>query len=111
VSAVAPNRLAAAEVRALIPLIFAVTLTGCVQSKEEDMKACVVQADHFFGEYGAFDFRSPRSQFIIGCMITKGYDFDITPDDCDSHHPLPSQTTCYSASGWLDWLNNKFNAD
>ena len=70
-----------------------------------------MQADRYFGGYRAFDVSSPRSQFIIGCMATKGYVFDFTPADCDSHYPLPTQPTCYAADNWLDWIIDKFRSD
>ena len=69
-----------------------------------------MQADRFFGGYPTFDVSSPRSRFIIGCMATRGYDFDFRPANCDSHHPLPTQPTCYAADNWLEWILDKLLA-
>jgi hypothetical protein len=51
---------------------------------------------------------NPKSQFIIGCMATKGYDFSVVPSDCDSRYPFPTQAGCYVPNSWIDWMVDKF---
>jgi hypothetical protein len=91
-------------------VLAAAALNGRSKDKAADMSACIVQADSFFGDLRAFDVESPRSQFIIGCMASKGYAFDIAPAACDSHRPLAAQSSCYSADDWLYWIITKFRA-
>jgi hypothetical protein len=91
-------------------LLLVITLGGCFPDQAKDVAACRTEADHFYQGYNAADVDNPRSQYIIGCMATKGYDFTIAPEDCDSRHPLPTQPACYTPSGWLAWINNKFHS-
>ena len=92
-----------------IALLAALALGGCLNDKATDIAACTMRADLFYG-YPTYDVNSPRSRFIIGCMATKGYNFDISPADCDSRHPLPIQPNCYTADGWLGWVRDKLRA-
>lgn len=92
-------------------MLAALTLGGCLQDqgKAKKIAACSRQADRFYG-YPTFNASSPRSRFIIGCMATKGYNFDIAPADCDSRHPLPIQPTCYTADNWIDRILDELRA-
>jgi hypothetical protein len=87
-----------------IVLLIAITLGGCLQDQTKEIAACRLEADRFFQGYTTADVDNPRSQYIIACMAAKGYDFDISPADCDSRHPLPTQPTCYTPSSWLGWI-------
>src|SRR5262249_54146915 len=57
----------------------------------EGLGLCQIEADRLFQGYQTNDPNNPKSRFIIYCMITKGYVFDISPAESDSRHPLPSQ--------------------
>jgi hypothetical protein len=91
-------------------LLAAITLGGCLPDQGKDVAACRIEADHFYQGYQDVDVGNPRSQYIIACMSAKGYDFDISPADCDSRHPLPIQAACYTPNRWLAWIVEKFDA-
>jgi len=105
------NRCGAMEqMRRAVLLLAVIALGGCLPDRAKDVAACRTEADHFYQAYNAVDVENPRSQYIIGCMAAKGYDFTIAPEDCDSRHPLPTQPACYTPSGWLAWINNQFHS-
>ena len=76
--------------RRALALLALISLGGCLPDNAKDVAACRAEADRFYQGYIAVDVDSPRSQYIIGCMAAKGYDFTVTPDDCNSQHPMPS---------------------
>jgi hypothetical protein len=88
-------------------LLALVSLGGCLPENSGDLAACRTEADRFYQGYVAADVDSPRSQYIIGCMAAKGYEFTVAPEDCNSLHPLPTQSTCYTPGGWWAWINYK----
>lgn len=94
--------------RRLLVVVLLMSLGGCLPDREKDLAACRIEADHFFQAATADDPDDPKSQFIIGCMTTKGYDFSVVPPDCDSRYPFPSQPACYAPSRWLDWMIDNF---
>jgi hypothetical protein len=85
-------------------LLVAMTLAGCLPNRAKDMAACQTEASRFYETYHAVNPDDPSSRYIIGCMAAKGYDFTIAPAECSGEHPLPTQATCYTPSGWLDWI-------
>jgi hypothetical protein len=91
-------------------LLFAIFLGGCLPDQSKDIASCRTEADRFYQGYRTADVDNPRSQYIIGCMAAKGYDFTIVPEDCDSSRPLPTQATCYIPSSWLAWIGNQFRS-
>jgi len=98
------------QMRRKVFLLGLITLGGCLPDQAKDMAACRTDADRFYQGYRAADVDNPRSQYIIGCMAAKGYDFTIAPADCDSRHPLPTQPACYTPSSWLAWMSNQFRS-
>ena len=92
-----------------VALLVAFTVGGCLpeQGTAKNVTACRVEADRFYQGYNTIDVNNPRSQFIIACMAAKGYDFDISPADCDGRHPLTTQPTCYVRNNWLAWIFDK----
>jgi hypothetical protein len=62
----------------------------------------------FYQSYRAVDVDDPRSHYIIACMAAKGYDFIISPADCNSQHPLASQAACYAPNSWLAGFIDQF---
>jgi hypothetical protein len=90
-------------------VLMTVALEGCVPDQTKDVSACQSEANRFFQTYKAVDPDDPSSRYIIACMATKGYDFTISPADCDSRHALPTQPTCYIPDRWLGWLIDKFH--
>ena len=82
-------------------MVFA--LGGCLpdQVKAKDVAACRIEADRFYQGYNDIEVNNPRSQYIIECMAAKGYDFEISPADCDGKRPLVTQPACYSSHGWI----------
>jgi hypothetical protein len=90
-------------------LLAAVTLGGCLPDQAKDLAACRKEADRFYQGYQAVDVDNPRSRYIIACMAAKGYDFRISPADCDSRHPLPTQPSCYTSNKWLAWVVDRFH--
>jgi hypothetical protein len=95
-----------------VVLLVAFAMGGCLpdQVKTKDVAACRIEADRFYQGYNAVDVNNPRSRYIIACMAAKGYDFDVSPADCDSRHPLATQPTCYLSNDWFAWLINPFRA-
>jgi hypothetical protein len=94
-------------------LLIAVWLGGCLpdQTKANDLTACRIEADRFYQGYSAADAGNPRSKYIVDCMATKGYDFDVSAADCDSRRALVTQSACYAAQGWLarivSWIRDR----
>jgi hypothetical protein len=84
-------------------LLIASTLGGCLPDRAKVMAACEKEDARFYATYKAVNPDDPSSQYIIGCMAAKGYEFTIAPEDCDGQHPLPTQATCYVPAGWFDW--------
>jgi hypothetical protein len=89
-------------------LLMSITLAGCAPDPAKDLGACRAEAERFYPMYKVADPADPSSQFIIGCMAAKGYDFTISPTDCDSQYPLATQPTCYAPNSWPNWFVYKF---
>ena len=68
------------------------------------VEACRVEAERFYAMYKVGNPADPSSQFVIACMSAKGYDFTISPTDCDSRYPLVTQGGCYEPISWIDWV-------
>ena len=81
-------------------ILIAAVITGCSPEKRNDVSLCQKDGDRFYQGYQAGDVDNPRSRYIISCMAAKGYEFDISPADCDSKRPLATQSTCYVSSSW-----------
>jgi hypothetical protein len=94
----------------VIILLAALALGGCSRDRAKDMAACQVEAERFYQTYRAVNSDDPSSQYIIGCMAAKGYDFTISPAACNSEHPLPTQPACYAARSWPDWVIDQFRS-
>jgi hypothetical protein len=92
----APN-----EMKRKLILLAAISLGGCSPNQARDVTVCRAEADRFYQAYNTVDADNPRSRYIIACMADKGYAFDISPADCDSRHPLPTQAACYTSNSWL----------
>jgi hypothetical protein len=87
-----------------IVLLALIALGGCSPDRDKDLAACRIGANRFFRAGIADDPDNPKSQYIIGCMTEKGYDFTVLPSDCDSRYPFPIQSACYAPNNWLDWM-------
>ena len=94
--------------RGIFVVLLLMILGGCLPDREKELAVCRTEADHFFEANIADDPDNPKSQFIIGCMATKGYDFSVVPSDCDSRYPFPTQAGCYVPNSWIDWMVDKF---
>src|SRR5262249_50281827 len=92
----------------IISLLVACVVGGCLPNQAKEVATCRREADRFFQGYGSVDVNDPRSQYIVACMAARGYDFDISPADCDSRHALSTQSTCYVPNGWLASTFNLF---
>jgi hypothetical protein len=93
-------------------LFAAFLLCACLSdgAKSKEMAACQNEADRFYQTYNNADVDNPRARYIIACMVAKGYKFEVSRADCDSHYPLVIQSGCYSSQSWitgpLDWLRS-----
>ena len=96
--------------REIVWLFVAFAVTGCMPDKAQDVANCRIEADRFYQGYNAADVDNPRNRYIISCMATKGYNFDVSPAACDSRHSLPAQPTCYTPSNWLVWILGQFRS-
>jgi len=94
----------------VVLLLVAFAVAGCLPDQAKDVAACRIEADRFYQGYNTVDVNNPRSQYVIACMVAKGYDFDVSPAACDSRHPLPTQPTCYTSSNWLAWILGQFRS-
>lgn len=88
--------------------LVAIALSGCSPDRAKDMADCQTEAGRFFQTYQAVDPSDPSSRYIIGCMATKGYDFTVTPLDCNSGRSLPTQAACYQPHGWTARMLERF---
>src|SRR5260221_6291579 len=95
-----PRKHSAALVRAALLTVSAINLLGCSQNKTASLAECQREADRFYQGYQTDDATNPRSQYIIECMASRGYDFDISSAECDSRRSLPTQSTCYASKNW-----------
>jgi hypothetical protein len=81
-------------------LILALALAGCVPDQAKDLAGCEAQAERFYPLFKAVEPNAPASRYLIECMASKGYDFSVTPTDCDSQRQLPTQAACYTPANW-----------
>ncbi len=93
-----------AFMRRMAVLLVALPLAGCFPDQAKDVGACEAEAGRFYQTYKAVDPNDPSSKYIIECMADKGYDFVVTPSDCNSNHPLPTQAACYTPTSWFAGL-------
>lgn len=98
------------QMKRVFVLLAFTTLGGCLPERAKDVAICRIEADRFYEGYRAVDVESPRSEFIIGCMANKGYNFTIMSADCNSQRPLATQPTCYASNSWLSWIIDRFSA-
>jgi hypothetical protein len=96
--------------REAVLLLVGFAVAGCLPDQAKDVAACRIEADRFFEGYNNVDVNNPRSRYIIACMATKGYDFDVSPATCDSRHALATQPTCYASHHWLAWIIERVRA-
>jgi hypothetical protein len=89
------------HIECAVTLLVAVTLAGCSPKNATDLAACQNEADRFYQGRKEIDMDDPRSRYIIECMTTKGYDFDVYPTACSDRHPFPTQPACFVRSNWL----------
>lgn len=89
-------------------VLLLMSLGGCLPDRNASLAACRMEANRFFRTDIAVDPDDIKSQYIIGCMATKGYDFTVLPTNCDSRYPFPTQPACYTPTNWLDWIVDKF---
>jgi hypothetical protein len=89
-------------------LVTAISLGGCLPEQAKNVTTCRTEADRFYQGYQSADVDNPRSRYIIACMASKGYDFDVSPADCDSRRPLPTQPACYKPNSWPAWITDQF---
>lgn len=94
---------------AFIIVLVAITMGACSPDQKQQIAACELEADRFFLSRRAANTDDPRSQFIIACMASKGYDFTVTPDECSGQRPLATQTACYTPTSWLFWITSRFH--
>jgi hypothetical protein len=96
-------------------LLLALALAGCLPDQTKDLADCEAQAVRFYPLFKAVEPNAPGSRYIIECMATKGYDFSVTPEDCNSQRQLPTQAACYTPANWAanvyDQLRRRFKAD
>ena len=88
-------------------LLLALALSGCFPDQSKDVADCEAQAQRFYPLFKAVESTAPASRYIIECMASKGYEFTVTPSDCDSQHPLPTQAACYAPENWAAALMDR----
>jgi hypothetical protein len=91
-----------------IVFLLVITLAGCFPDQVRDMADCKSQVIRFYPGYIAANLDDPGTRYIIGCMVAKGYDFDVTAANCNSRDPLPTQPACYAPQKWLPWAIDRF---
>jgi hypothetical protein len=95
-----PRNHGAALVRTALLAVSAMTILSCSQSKTISLADCQTEADRFYQGYQTDDPSNPRGRYIIECMASKDYDFDISSVECDSRRALPAQSACYVSKNW-----------
>jgi hypothetical protein len=96
------------RIECALALLVAINVAGCSSNKAADMAACQKEADRFYQGRQEADMDDPRSRYIIECMSTKGYDFDVFPAACTDSHPFPTQPACFVRSNWLARMFDQF---
>jgi hypothetical protein len=91
-----------------VALLLAINLAGCTPNNATDMAACQKEADRFYQGRQEADMDDPRNRYVIECMATKGYDFDVYPAACTDRHPFPTQPACFVRSNWLARMFDRF---
>ena len=74
--------------RRAVFLMLLVALGGCSSGKAQDVATCRAEADRFYQAYRDDDVANPRGRYIVECMESKGYEFDISSVACDSRRAL-----------------------
>ena len=97
--------------RRAVFLLMLVGLANCSSGKAQDVAACQAEADRFFQAYRDDDVANPRGRYIVECMASKGYEFDVSPADCDSRRSLLTQQTCYVSRSWFVRLIDLFRTE
>jgi hypothetical protein len=96
--------------RFIVLILLMIASQGCTPEKRNNVNACRMDADRFYQGYQVDDVDNPRSRYIISCMAAKGYEFDISPTDCDSKRSLATQSTCYVSTGWAARILDRLSA-
>jgi hypothetical protein len=96
------------HIEGAVVLLAAINLAGCSPNKSTDMAACQTEADRFYQGRKVADMDDPRSRYIIECMATKGYEFDVYPAACSDRDPFPTQPACFVRSNWLARMFDHF---
>src|SRR5258708_8867433 len=96
-----PRNHGAALARTALLTVSAMTLLSCSQSSTSSLAECQREADRFYQGYQTDDAANPRSKYLIECMASRGYEFDISSAQCDSRRSLPAQSTCYVSENWV----------
>ena len=96
--------------RAVFLMMF-VALGGCSSGKAQDVAACRAEADRFYQAYRDDDVANPRGRYIVECMESKGYEFDISSAACDSRRALLTQQCCYVSTSWIGRLVDLFRTE
>ena len=96
--------------RAVFLMMF-VALGGCSSGKAQVVAACRAEADRFYQAYRDDDVANPRGRYIVECMESKGYEFDISSADCDSRRALLTQQSCYVSTSWIGRLVDLFRTE
>ena len=97
--------------RPAIFFIMLLALANCSSGKGQDLAACRTDADRFFQGYRDDDAANPRGRYIVACMAAKGYEFDVSPTNCDSGRALLTQQACYVSSSWITRLFDLFRTE
>jgi len=88
-----------------------VALGNCSSGKAQGVASCQADADRFYQAYRDDDVANPRGRYIIECMASKGYEFDISSADCDSRRALLTQQTCYVSASWIGRLIDRLRTE
>ena len=83
-----------------IAVLAVLALGGCQSEVSRDLAVCQNEVLRFYPSYYAAKPDSPGSQFVIGCMATKGHAFSTVPTDCNGKLPMPVQPACYVSPSW-----------
>jgi len=87
--------------RRAVFLMMLVGLGSCSSGKAQDVAACQAEADRFYQAYRDDDVANPRGRYMVECMASKGYEFDVSPANCDSRRALLTQQACYVPTSWI----------
>jgi hypothetical protein len=82
------------SIKFIAGIIVVIGIGGCAPGKMHETEACETETLRFY-PIGSGD------RFMIECMDSKGYEFDVASAECKSKTRMVMQSACYRRKGWV----------